>query len=172
MEAEIKLFFEELFSAPGGWFILLQVINVILSTIKSIVTIKGNKWGTIIANTIYFGVYTAVLKQLTGLTSVPLLVVVTMLANFFGTWIGLAITEKLRKADLWIIKTVIKIEYIKEYKKALNEAGIKYISYQTTWDEYTAIDIFSESRTQSKKIKEILLNFKAKYSIYKSHQDL
>ena len=46
-------------------FIILQVVNVILSTIKSIILIKGHKWATIIANTIYFGVYTAVLKQLT-----------------------------------------------------------------------------------------------------------
>jgi hypothetical protein len=153
-------------------FIILQVINVILSTIKSIVMIKGSKWGAIIANTIYFGVYTAVLKQISAIDNLFVLVVITMLANFFGTWIGIVITDKLRKADLWIIKTVIRIGYVKEYKKALNDAGIKYISYQTTWDEYTAIDIFSESRTQSKKIKEILLKFKAKYSIYKSHQDL
>jgi uncharacterized protein YebE (UPF0316 family) len=153
-------------------FIILQVINVILSTIKSIVMIKGSKWGAIIANTIYFGVYTAVLKQISAIDNLLILVVITMLANFFGTWIGIVITDKLRKADLWIIKTVIRIGYVKEYKKALNDAGIKYISYQTTWDEYTAIDIFSENRTQSKKIKEILLKFKAKYSIYKSHQDL
>jgi uncharacterized protein YebE (UPF0316 family) len=153
-------------------FIILQVINVILSTIKSIVMIKGSKWGAIIANTIYFGVYTAVLKQISAIDNLLVLVIITMLANFFGTWVGIVITDKLRKADLWIIKTVIKIGYVKEYKKALNDAGIKYISYQTTWDEYTAIDIFSESRTQSKKIKEILLKFKAKYSIYKSHQDL
>ena len=134
--------------------------------------IKGSKWGAIIANTIYFGVYTAVLKQISAIDNLFVLVVITMLANFFGTWVGIVITDKLRKADLWIIKTVIKIGYAKDYKKALNEAEIKYISYQTTWDEYTAIDIFSESRTQSKKIKEILLKFKAKYSIYKSHQDL
>lgn len=153
-------------------FIILQVINVILSTIKSIVMIKGSKWGAIIANTIYFGVYTAVLKQISTIDNLFVLVVIAMLANFFGTWIGIVITDKLRKADLWIIKTVIRIGYVKEYKKTLNDAGIKYISYQTTWDEYTAIDIFSESRTQSKKIKEILLKFKAKYSIYKSHQDL
>ena len=153
-------------------FIILHVINVILSTIKSIVMIKGSKWGAIIANTIYFGVYTAVLKQISAIDNLFVLVVITMLANFFGTWVGIVITDKLRKADLWIIKTVIKIGYAKDYKKALNEAEIKYISYQTTWDEYTAIDIFSESRTQSKKIKEILLKFKAKYSIYKSHQDL
>ena len=44
-------------------FIILQVVNVILSTIKSIVMIRGNKWATIIANTIYFGIYTAVIKQ-------------------------------------------------------------------------------------------------------------
>ncbi len=153
-------------------FIILQVINVILSTIKSIVMIKGSKWGAIIANTIYFGVYTAVLKQISAIDNLLVLVIITMLANFFGTWVGIIITDKLRKADLWIIKTVIRIGYVKEYKKALNDVGIKYISYQTTWDEYTAIDIFSESRTQSKKIKEILLKFKAKYSIYKSHQDL
>jgi uncharacterized protein YebE (UPF0316 family) len=153
-------------------FIILQVINVILSTIKSIVMIKGSKWGAIIANTVYFGVYTAVLKQISAIDNLLVLVIITMLANFFGTWVGIVITDKLRKADLWIIKTVIRIGYVKDYKKALNDTGIKYISYQTTWDEYTAIDIFSESRTQSKKIKEILLKFKAKYSIYKSHQDL
>ena len=153
-------------------FISLQIVNVILSTIKSIVMIKGNKWGAIIANTIYFGVYTAVLKQISAIDNLFILVVITMLANFFGTWVGIVITDKLRKADLWTIKTVVKIDYIKEYKKALNEANIKYISYQTTWDEYTAVDIFSENRIQSKAIKEILLKFKVKYSIHTSHQDL
>ena len=153
-------------------FIILQVINVILSTIKSIVMIKGSKWGAITANTIYFGVYTAVLKQISAIDNLFVLVVITMLANFFGTWIGIVITDKLRKADLWTIKTVVRIEYLKEYKQALNEAGLKYISYQTTWDEYTAIDIFSETRTQSALVKPILTKFKAKYSIHTSHQDL
>ena len=153
-------------------FIILQVINVILSTIKSIVMIKGSKWGAIIANTVYFGVYTAVLKQISAIDNLALLVIITMLANFFGTWAGIVITDKLRKADLWTIKTVVRVEYIKDYKKALNEADIKYISYQTTWDEYTAVDIFSENRAQSKAIKEILLKFKVKYSIHTSHQDL
>ena len=153
-------------------FIILQVVNVILSTIKSIVMIRGNKWATIIANTIYFGIYTAVIKQVASIDNIWLLIGVTMAANFIGTWAGLNITEKMRKADLWTIKTVVKIEYIKEYKKALNEANIKYISYQTTWDEYTAIDIFSENRSQSKVIKEILETFNAKYSIHTSRTNL
>lgn len=153
-------------------FIILQVVNVILSTIKSIVLIKGHKWATIIANTIYFGVYTAVLKQLTTIDNLWVLVVITMIANFVGTWIGIEVTEKLRKADLWIIKTVVPIERIKEYKAALNEANIKYISYQTTWDECTAVDIFSENRTQSKTIKAILDQFNAKYSVYVSSKKL
>lgn len=153
-------------------FIILQVVNVILSTIKSIVLIKGHKWATIIANTIYFGVYTAVLKQLTTIDNLWVLVIITMVANFIGTWIGIEVTEKLRKADLWIIKTVVPIECIKEYKAALNEANIKYISYQTTWDECTAVDIFSENRTQSKTIKAILDQFNAKYSVYVSSKKL
>ena len=143
-------------------FIILQIVNVILSTIKSIVLSKGYKWGTIISNTIYFGIYTAVLKQLALIDDMFLLVVITMIANFFGTWVGFDILERIRKADLWIVKTVVKIDRIKDYKAALNEAGIKYISYQTTWDECTAVDIFSESRDESKIIKKILEQFDAK----------
>lgn len=153
-------------------FIILQVVNVILSTIKSIVLIKGHKWATIIANTVYFGVYTAVLKQLTTINNLWLLVVITMAANFVGTWIGIDVTEKLRKADLWTINTVVRSEYLKDYKKALNEANIKYISYQTTWDECSAVDIFSESRSDSKIIKVILERFNVKYSIHTSHKKL
>ena len=153
-------------------FIILQIVNVILSTIKSIVLSKGYKWGTIISNTIYFGIYTAVLKQLALIDDMFLLVVITMIANFFGTWVGFDILERIRKADLWIVKTVVKIDRIKDYKAALNEAGIKYISYQTTWDECTAVDIFSESRDESKIIKKILEQFDAKYSVYVSSKKL
>jgi ATP-dependent protease Clp ATPase subunit len=136
------------------------------------VLIKGHKWATIIANTIYFGVYTAVLKQLTTIDNLWVLVIVTMVANFIGTWIGIEVTEKLRKADLWTINTVVKAEYLKDYKKALNEANIKYISYQTTWDECSAVDIFSETRAESKTIKKILEQFNVKYSIHTSHKKL
>ena len=153
-------------------FIILQIVNVILSTIKSIVLSKGYKWGTIISNTIYFGIYTAVLKQLALIDDMFLLVVITMIANFFGTWVGFDILERIRKADLWIVKTVVTIDRIKDYKAALNEAGIKYISYQTTWDECTAVDIFSESRDESKTIKKILEQFDAKYSVYVSSKKL
>ncbi len=153
-------------------FIILQIVNVILSTIKSIVLSKGYKWGTIIANTIYFGIYTAVLKQLALVDDMFLLIVITMIANFFGTWVGFDLLERIRKADLWIVKTVVKIDRIKDYKAALNEAGIKYISYQTTWDECTAVDIFSESRDESKTIKKILEQFDAKYSVYVSSKKL
>ena len=153
-------------------FIILQVVNVILSTIKSIVMIRGNKWATIIANTIYFGVYTAVIKQVSNIDNLFLLISITMAANFIGTWVGINITDKIRKADLWTIKTVIKVERLKEYKKALNEVGLKYIYYKTTWDEYTAVDILSESRTQSKVIKEILEEFNAKYSVHTSRTNL
>ena len=51
-------------------FIILQVVNVILSTIKSIVMIRGNKWAIIIANTIYFGIYTAVIKQVASIDNI------------------------------------------------------------------------------------------------------
>jgi hypothetical protein len=113
-----------------------------------------------------------VLKQLTAIDNLFILVVITMAANFIGTWIGIEVTEKLRKANLWTINTVVKAEYLKDYKKALNDANIKYISYQTTWDECSAVDIFSETRAESKTIKKILEQFNVKYSIHTSHKKL
>ena len=77
-------------------FIILQVINVILSTIKSIVMIRGNKRASIICNTIYYSFYTLVIKQLTKIENIWILTGVTAGANFIGTWIGMTILEKMQ----------------------------------------------------------------------------
>ena len=41
-------------------FIALNVINVIIQTVKSIVTINGSKWSASIINAVAYGIYTIV----------------------------------------------------------------------------------------------------------------
>ena len=147
-------------------FIILQVVNVILSTIKSIVMIRGNKWASIICNTIYYSFYTLVIKQLTKIDNIYILTGVTAGANFIGTWIGMTILEKIRKTELWRISTTVKKELLSEYKNALLEAKIKFISYETTWEDYSVVDIFSESKDQTKTIKNILTTYHLSYNLH------
>lgn len=149
-------------------FIILQISNVILSTVKSIVMIRGNKWASIICNTIYYSFYTLVIKQLTKIDNIWILAGVTAGANFIGTWIGMTVLEKIRKTELWRISTTVKKEVLSEYKNALLEANIKFISYETTWEDYSVVDIFSESKNQTNTIKIILSTYHAHYTVLKA----
>ena len=149
-------------------FIILQVVNVILSTVKSIVMIRGNKWASIVCNTIYYSFYTLVIKQLTKIDNIWILAGVTAGANFIGTWVGMTVLEKIRKTELWRISTTVKKDILSEYKSALLKAKIKFISYETTWEDYSVVDIFSESKKQTKVIKYILKTYHAHYTVLKA----
>ena len=149
-------------------FIILQVVNVILSTVKSIVMIRGNKWASIICNTIYYSFYTLIIKQLTKIDNIWILAGVTAGANFIGTWVGMTVLEKIRKTELWRISTTVKKDILSKYKNALLKAKIKFISYETTWEDYSVVDIFSESKKQTKVIKYILKTYHAHYTVLKA----
>ena len=82
----------------------------------------------------------------------------------------MTVLEKIRKTELWRISTTVKKDILSEYKNALLKAKIKFISYETTWEDYSVVDIFSESKKQTKIIKYILKTYHAQkqkhYYIY------
>ena len=61
-----------------------SIINVILNTIKSIVTIKGSTRAAAIMNAVTFGFYTIIVKQISDFEVVT--VPITIFANLFGHW--------------------------------------------------------------------------------------
>lgn len=149
-------------------FAAMQVLNVILSTIKSLVMIKGNRWGSIIANTLYYAFYSLVIKQISGIDNVWLILIITALANFFGTWLGYALLDKIKKDSLWIIEVVIKKEFIKDCKHDLNEAGLEYLGLQSTWAERESIKIYCYTKNDTSKAKPIIKKYNGKYNIQES----
>jgi uncharacterized protein YebE (UPF0316 family) len=150
------------------YFILLQSINVVISTFKSVLTIRGTRIVAAIINAIAYSVNIVIVYLVSG--NIPLLILIasTLITNLIGVYIGLTILEKLRKERLWRIQTTVATDKVKDFKKELLKNDVKFISYETTWDDFKVVDIFSKTREDSSLIKKIILKYNAKYTISSS----
>lgn len=89
-------------------FAIATIINVTLSTIRSICTIKCGKWFSAISNAICYGFYPLVI-MLTAKGTVDIIVnmVITAVANFVCVWVIKWIEEKAKKDRLWKIEMAL-----------------------------------------------------------------
>ena len=90
-------------------FIVLTVVNVILNTARTIITVKGGLfWSSFIA-AIAFGFYTIVIIYTVCDLPMWMKATVTALANFVGTYFVKYIEQKVRKdrrlnlAHVWLV---------------------------------------------------------------------
>lgn len=145
-------------------FFVAQLINVILNTIKSVITIKGGKTTAACMTAVAYGVNTFVIKVIADV-DMWIAILISVVCNLIGVYFGLWITEKLRKEQLWKITVTVPSENIVDLTDDLKLHGITYISYETTWAKYKVLDVFSKHKTESKIIKEIFAKYNAKYTI-------
>jgi uncharacterized protein YebE (UPF0316 family) len=157
---------------PILYFILLQFVNVVISTFKSVLTIKGSKANAAIMNSIAYSVNIVVIYIVSGSISLWVSISVTFFVNMIGVYIGLSILEKLRKDQLWRISTTVPTESVQEFKKELLINNIKFIAFETSWEDYKAIDIFSASRSESSKISKLIGKYRVKYTILENSNTL
>ena len=148
-------------------FIVMNAINVVIQTIKSIATIKCGKTGAAIINAIAYGLYTYIV--ILTVCDLPLLWKCLIVAgcNFVGVWIVKYFEEKARKARLWKVEATVHEPYTESLHKALAEAGIPH-NYITNIGKYTVFNLFCETQADSHKAKEILDYHKAKYFVSES----
>ena len=145
-------------------FFVAQLINVILSTLKSVITIKGGKGLASVANAIAYGFNTFVIKVIADV-DMWIAIVISIVCNLVGVYFALWITEKLRKDQLWKITATVPAENLEALTADLKEKEISFISYQTSWAKYKVLDVFSKHKKESKQIKEIFNKYNAKYTI-------
>lgn len=144
-------------------FFVCSLINVILSTIKSIVTARANKLSATLMNAISYGFYTIIVKQLADV-SIPVAVGVTIVTNLIGVYASCWFMERIKKERLWVINVTTKEESVLQ---DLEEYHIKYTDSLVHYKdrEYHNIHIFAETHNHSLIVKQILDNHKAKYHI-------
>ena len=136
-------------------FIVCSLINVILSTMKSILTVKSTRGVATLINAITYGFYTIVIKQISSIDA-SITVAVTIGTNLVGVYFSMWLLDKLKKDKLWKICVTTKNKTI---IPLLEEQAISY-SFSEVFTmqhkKYYSIDIFSPSQRQSEKIAEIL----------------
>ena len=108
-------------------FALATVINVTLSTIRSICTIKCGKWLSALSNAVCYGFYPLIV-MLTANGTVDIIVnmCITAVANFICVWLIKWVEEKARKDKMWKIEMAIPKEEKDLVCDMLDRKGIPY----------------------------------------------
>lgn len=146
-------------------FFISQLVNVILSTIKSVLTIKGTRFTATCINTISYTINAAVINQIGKVDDIFLVCLFTAITNIVGVSFSLWMLDKVRKDQLWRISATVKTEFFDLLIDELHQNDIAFITYQTSWEKRTPIDVFSQTKQQSALIKKIFTKYQVKYTI-------
>jgi hypothetical protein len=95
-----------LLSTTTLYFFLISLINVILSSTKSICTVRYGRSVNILANVVAYSFYTIVVKQTADLP-LTITIVATAISNALGVWLSYVFLDKIRKDRLWKIEVVV-----------------------------------------------------------------
>lgn len=145
-------------------FIILNILNVIIQTVKSIATIKCGKGVASIVNAVAYGLYTVVTVYMMCELDLWLKALVVALANLVGVYVVKFFEEKSRKDKLWKVEATVLRGWTKELHRELVAAEIPH-NYLENVGKYTLFNIFCETQTQSAKAKIILDSYEAKYFV-------
>lgn len=134
-----------------------------LSTLKTILTVKASKGVATIINAITYGFYAIVVKQLASLDLITT-VTVTIVTNIIGVYVSMWLLEKTKKDCLWKISVTTKDNTLVE---KLEKFSISYVMNPVQYKKqtYYNIDVFSENQKDSSIIENILKEYKVKYNI-------
>ena len=143
-------------------FILLTIFNVIFSTIKSIVTLKGTPFIASLISALYYGLYVVVLVYTVSDFPLWQKVIVTFACNLVGVYLVKWAEVKTRKERLWEIRGTIKnLEDADECVELLKAADIPFNYIDVT--KYVIFNCYSATQEDSLKIKNIFEKCNAKY---------
>lgn len=147
-------------------FALCTAVNVILSTIKSILTVNGGKISASLINAITYGFYSYVIV-LTSADGMPiwLKMAITAVCNFVGVYFVKWIEEKARKDRLWKVELTVPTRYTNTIDFDLHDVPHSYIELS---DKHTLFNFYCATQKESAKVKAIANQYEAKYFVVES----
>ena len=147
-------------------FALCTAVNVILSTIKSILTVKGGKLSASFINALTYGFYSYVIV-LTSADGMPiwLKMAITAICNFVGVYLVKWIEEKARKDKLWKVELTVPTKYTNTIDFDLHDVPHSYIELS---DKHTLFNFYCATQKESAKVKSIANQYEAKYFVAES----
>ena len=143
-------------------FIALNITNVIIQTIKSLVTVKCGKTAAALINAAY-GLYTYVIVLTVCDLPLWLKAIIVGACNLVGVYVVKLIEERARRDKLWKVEATIPVEIAEKVKHDLKANGLphNYIDIE----KYYLFNVYCENQEQSKVAKVILDYYNAKYFV-------
>lgn len=148
-------------------FIVMNILNVIIQTVKSIATIKCGKIVAALINAIAYGLYTYIIV-LTN-CDLPLLAkcLIVAGANFVGVWVVKFFEEKARKDKLWKVEATVRFDFANSLKLSLKESNIPF-NYIEDVGDYTIFNIYCRTQADSAWVKQLMDYYEVKYFVSES----
>lgn len=146
-------------------FIILNIFNVVIQTVKSLCTINGGKIVAAVANAVAYGFYTVVIIYM--VCDLPLIqkVVIVAACNFVGVFFVKMLEEKSRKEKLWKVEVTIPTEYNEEVHYKLSHVPHSYLIIT---DKHTLFNFYCGTKEETKEVKKLIDNYHAKYFVSES----
>ena len=147
-------------------FVGLSIVNVVFSTIRSIVTINGNKIVASLISGGYFAFYNIMMIYTVADFPMWQKCVITFVCNVVGVFLVKWGEEKARKDKLWKVEATVKpteVEAIKRFCESFN-LPFSYIDI----DKYVIFNFYCATQKESALIKDVLNNHNAKYFVSES----
>ena len=144
-------------------FIALNITNVIIQTIKSLVTVKCGKTAAALINAAAYGLYTYVIVLTVCDLPLWLKAIIVGACNLVGVYVVKLIEERARRDKLWKVEATIPVEIAEKVKHDLRANGLphNYIDIE----KYYFFNVYCENQEQSKVAKVILDYYNAKYFV-------
>lgn len=145
-------------------FIVFNAINVIIQTVKSIVTIRCNKYIAALVNAIAYGLYVYI--TILTVCDLPLWekMLIVAACNFVGVFVVKWVEEKARKDKLWKVEVTVLRGWTQKLHRELDRADIPH-NYLENVGKYTLFNLYCATQLQSQKAKEIMAKYDAKYFV-------
>ena len=148
-------------------FVVLNVVNVVIQTVKSIATIKCGRVPAAVINAVAYGLYTIVVVYTVCELPLWLKATVVAVANLVGVYIVKLLEEKKRKDKLWKVEATIPHTHTDQLHYELKVRGIPH-NFIEDVGRYTVFNIYCETQKESAIAKVVLDQYQAKYFVSES----
>lgn len=141
-------------------FIVLSIVNVVFSTVRTIVTVKGGKVLASLLSGGYFAFYNIVLIYTVMDFPMWQKCLITFACNVIGVWIVKLLEEKTKKDKMWKVEVTIPKQY-----GDLVEHGLKSISHSRVEisEKHTLFNFYCATQKETKFVTDYCNKFDAKF---------
>ena len=145
-------------------FIILNIVNVIIQTVKSIATVKCGKVMASLLNAVAYGLYTVVVVYMVCELPLWLKALIIGLANLFGVYFVKLFEEKMRKDKLWKVECNVRADKFENFLDTVCGLDIPF-NFNPTSNGYFTVNLFCETKKESHTVRELLKKFDIKYFV-------